>query len=153
MCIRDRGIPITALLKWGRNERSPNGIGFYIHRNKTIEKDEVNGLIPKETVQRVLQAALREGADFAELYYENTQRNSLQYRDGKVETVLSGLDAGAGIRVFSGTNSAYAYTCDISAQALADAAVSAARTLRAHAKEMCIRDRCWFFPWRKTVLS
>ncbi len=94
-------------------------------------------MIPKETVQRVLQAALREGADFAELYYENTQRNSLQYRDGKVETVLSGLDAGAGIRVFSGTNSAYAYTCDISAQALADAAVSAARTLRAHAKEHC----------------
>ena len=57
-------------------------------------------MIPKETVQRVLQAALQEGADFAELYYENTQRNSLQYRDGKVETVLSGLDAGAGIRVF-----------------------------------------------------
>ena len=94
-------------------------------------------MIPKETVQRVLQAALQEGADFAELYYENTQRNSLQYRDGKVETVLSGLDAGAGIRVFSGTNSAYAYTCDISPRALIDAAVSAAQTLRAHAKEHC----------------
>ena len=94
-------------------------------------------MIPKETVQRVLQAALHEGADFAELYYENTQRNSLQYRDGKVETVLSGLDAGAGIRVFSGTNSAYAYTCDISPRALIDAAVSAAQTLRAHAREHC----------------
>lgn len=94
-------------------------------------------MIPKETVQRVLQAALHEGADFAELYYENTQRNSLQYRDGKVETVLNGLDAGAGIRVFSGTNSAYAYTCDISPRALIDAAVSAAQTLRAHAREHC----------------
>ena len=67
-------------------------------------------MIPKQTVQKVLQAALDAGADFAELYYENTERNSLQYRDGKVETMLSGLDDGAGLRVFSGTNSAYAYT-------------------------------------------
>ncbi len=51
--------------------------------------------------------------------------------------MLSGLDAGAGIRVFSGTNSAYAYTCDISPRALIDAAVSAAQTLRAHAREHC----------------
>ena len=92
-------------------------------------------MIPKQTVQKVLQAALDAGADFAELYYENTERNSLQYRDGKVETMLSGLDAGAGLRVFSGTNSAYAYTCDISAQALMNAALSAAQALKANAKE------------------
>lgn len=94
-------------------------------------------MIPKQTVQKVLQAALDAGADFAELYYENTERNSLQYRDGKVETMLSGLDAGAGLRVFSGTNSAYAYTCDISAQALMNAALSAAQALKAKAKEHC----------------
>ena len=94
-------------------------------------------MIPKQTVQKVLQAALDAGADFAELYYENTERNSLQYRDGKVETMLSGLDAGAGLRVFSGTNSAYAYTCDISAQALMNAALSAAQALKANAKEHC----------------
>lgn len=94
-------------------------------------------MIPKQTVQKVLQAALDAGADFAELYYENTERNSLQYRDGKVETMLSGLDAGAGLRVFFGTNSAYAYTCDISAQALMNAALSAAQALKANAKEHC----------------
>lgn len=94
-------------------------------------------MIPKQTVQKVLQAAVDQGADFAELYYENTQKNSLQYRDGKVETVLSGLDAGAGLRVFAGTNSAYAYTCDISPRALMDAALSAAQALKAHAHERC----------------
>ncbi len=94
-------------------------------------------MIPKETVQRVLQAALHEGADFAELYYENTQRNSLQYRDGKVETVLSGLDAGAGHpRIFRYKQRIRIYLRYFSKSA-DRSAVSAAQTLRAHAREHC----------------
>jgi TldD protein len=78
-----------------------------------------------------VEAALKEGGDFAEVFYENTQRNSVVYRDDKVETALRGIDFGAGVRVLRGTNSAYAYSCDVTQKALVEAAIAAARTLKA----------------------
>ncbi|MBQ9988311.1 MAG: TldD/PmbA family protein [Clostridia bacterium] len=78
-----------------------------------------------------LEAALAGGGDFAEIYFEDTVRNSVRVRDGKTETALSGRDYGAGVRVMRGTSCAYAYSCEVTEKALREAAQAAAQALRA----------------------
>ncbi len=84
----------------------------------------------ESTMRAAIEAAMKNGGDFAEIYFEDTRRSSVVYRDDKVETALCGVDYGAGVRVLCGTNSAYAYTCDVTDQSLIDAATTAAQALR-----------------------
>jgi TldD protein len=81
----------------------------------------------------VLEAALSEGADFSELYVEDTETNNVSMLDGKVENAAYSRSRGAGVRVFSGVMSAYSYTNDISEKALIETAKAAAAGLRADA--------------------
>ena len=83
-------------------------------------------MLSKSLIESVLTAALAGGGDLSELFFEDTRRNSLEYRDGKVQTVLSGRDYGAGIRVLNGLNYVYAYTADVSEAGLMAAARAAA---------------------------
>jgi|SRR5690554_1613789 len=55
-------------------------------------------------------AALDAGGDFAELFVEDKHNSHLNMISGRVETGTSGRDFGAGIRIFGGYNSVYAYT-------------------------------------------
>jgi TldD protein len=48
----------------------------------------------------VLEAALTTGADFAELYMEDTSSNALSLRSGEVDSATSARSVGAGVRVF-----------------------------------------------------
>ncbi len=84
----------------------------------------------RDSMAAAIRAAIKNGGDYAEVFFEDTQRSNVVYRDDKVETALTGYDYGAGVRVLSGTNSAYAYTCDVSEKALVEAAESAARSLK-----------------------
>lgn len=88
-------------------------------------------MINETSAQLVLEAALTSGADFAELYMEDTVSNSVSMIDGIVENATSARSTGAGVRVFSGTRSAYAYTADTSPDALIGAAKAAAAALSA----------------------
>jgi len=66
-------------------------------------------LISKQTAAAVLEKALCDGADFSELYIEDTESNQIEMTDGTVKDAVSSRKHGAGIRVFSGVKSAYAY--------------------------------------------
>ncbi|WP_439644911.1 PmbA/TldA family metallopeptidase [Aneurinibacillus tyrosinisolvens] len=61
-------------------------------------------------VNRVLQAALSHGGDFAELFVENKIEQNISMVKGKVEKARSGRDFGIGIRIFSGDDYLYTYT-------------------------------------------
>lgn len=63
-----------------------------------------------EQAEEVLRRALARGADFAELYVEDGFKNLLRLAEDKVETVSTERSCGAGVRVFFGTLTAYAYT-------------------------------------------
>lgn len=75
-------------------------------------------MINRELLQDVLEEALKTGGDFAEIYIEESTINSIHMTDGRLENALSGRDFGAGIRIFSGFNSVYAYTNDCSREGL-----------------------------------
>ena len=81
-------------------------------------------MLPTESIRRVLDAALTNGGDLAEIYLENTERLSLTLDEGRLEEATQGNDIGGGVRVFYGNNAAYAYTdayADAYAYAYADA--------------------------------
>ena len=64
-------------------------------------------MIARETLKEVLAKALSTGADFAEVFVENTSQKSIEMVDSKVDSIKDQLIAGVGIRVFKGTKSVY----------------------------------------------
>lgn len=69
-------------------------------------------------IKDVLDEALSFGADFAEIYVEQTQSQAIDMIGGKVDKANRGEDYGIGIRLFQGTNSVYGYTNDSSRENL-----------------------------------
>lgn len=87
-------------------------------------------MIPIEDVRPVLAAALKNGGDLAEVYLEKTDSLAMVLDDGRLEKATQGVDMGGGVRVFYGNTAAYAYTDDLSTEALIEAAQTAAAAAR-----------------------
>lgn len=66
------------------------------------------------------------GADFAEVFVEDVQRNSASLDDGRIENLASSRDRGVGIRVIRGETTGFAHTTDLSEAGLSAAAEVAA---------------------------
>lgn len=88
-------------------------------------------MISQEVVEDVLTVALAGGAEFAEIFVEDARRGSVSLDDGRIESLASGRDRGAGIRVVSGNSTGFAHTADLTEQGLRSAARSAADAARA----------------------
>ena len=58
----------------------------------------------------VIDLALSHGADFCDLFVENTRSQSLRVKNNIVEGVNQGIDFGVGIRLIYGTEVLYGYT-------------------------------------------
>ena len=87
-------------------------------------------MLDADLVNRTLAAAMRTGADFAEIFAEDRRSSSAILDDGRVEEVVSGRDRGAGIRVVVGETTGFAHTADLSEAGLAAAAGAAAAAAR-----------------------
>lgn len=83
-------------------------------------------MISKSLAQKVLNAGLATGADFAEIYLEEVTSNNLQVENGRVEVASSGITKGAGIRLLNKLQSIYGYTNDLSLKGLLKLATSLA---------------------------
>lgn len=80
-------------------------------------------------IQDVLDEALSMGADFAELYVEQTDSQTITMVGGKVDKANRGEDYGVGIRLFQGTNCVYGYTNDSTRENLLKTAREIAQAL------------------------
>jgi len=87
-------------------------------------------MISETLARRVLEAALRRGADFAELFVEDTESNSMLLSDGVLQDSSYSRLRGAGVRVLRGTASAYAYTSSLDPDDLLKTAAAAAAALQ-----------------------
>ena len=87
-------------------------------------------MLETEVVQRVLNAGLANGAEFAEVFVEDRRSSSAVLDDRKVEEMTSGRDRGAGIRVVVGETTGFAHTSDLSEAGLVAAAQTAAGAAR-----------------------
>ena len=67
-------------------------------------------MLNPSTAKAVIDHALFLGADFAELFVEHHQSNSVQLISGEIDKINSGIDFGIGIRLFFGFKVLYGYT-------------------------------------------
>ena len=83
-------------------------------------------MISKKLAIDVLNAALATGADYAEIFYEDSHSYSLSIENGKVETSSSNLMNGVGLRLLKENQCVYGYTNELTRKGL----ISLAESLR-----------------------
>ena len=81
-------------------------------------------------MEKLLQTALEDGGDYADLYFESTSYRDLRLRDGKVSSGGFHVDFGVGIRVLKGEKTGYAYTESTDMASMTEAAKAAASISR-----------------------
>ena len=86
-------------------------------------------MISRDICQRVLQKAVSTGADYAELFAENTVNHSISMIASKVDSINDTVIAGAAVRVYKGMRSVIASTIDTSEAGLLRCAEQAAEAL------------------------
>ncbi|MBQ1252069.1 MAG: TldD/PmbA family protein [Firmicutes bacterium] len=71
-----------------------------------------------EEVKKILDAAVKRGGDYADLYLSQSYTGTISAEEKTIRRFYRGFDEGAGIRVMKGDFSAYFYTNDISLPSL-----------------------------------
>jgi TldD protein len=95
----------------------PQGVHFFSEHYGLKEAD----------LERYLTAALSEGGDYADLYFEYTTTSSILLDESLVKSATEGISMGCGVRVLSGEQTGYAYTDDLTPEKILKAARIAAR--------------------------
>lgn len=98
-------------------------------------------MIAKDICERVLREAVSTGADYAELFAENTVQHSINMLDKKVDSINDAVIAGASIRLYKGLRSVMASTVDTSEAGLLRCARKAADALGEGTAEIAISLR------------
>ena len=83
--------------------------------------------VTQEDLKKLINIALDEGGDYADLYFEHSIANELSLRDKEVNAVGSHIDYGVGIRVLSGDQTGYAYSEITTMPKMVEAAKTAAK--------------------------
>ena len=86
-------------------------------------------MIARDVCQRVLKVAASTGADYAEIFAENSVSNSISMIASKVDNIRNTVIAGAAVRVYKGLRSVMATTIDTSESGLIRCAEKAAEAL------------------------
>ncbi len=102
-------------------------------------------MISRQICEAVLRKAVSTGADYAEIFAENTLDHSINMISGKVESINDAVIAGAGIRVYKGLRSVMATTIDTSEAGLMRCAEKAASALGEGTAELeiCLHERLY----------
>ena len=81
-------------------------------------------MISKKLAIEVLNEMLSTGADYAEIFYENSNSTGLMVENGKVSSTSSSITCGAGLRLLKENRSVYGFTSDLTKKGLMDLAKS-----------------------------
>lgn len=91
-------------------------------------------MISKKLAQMVLNAGLATGADFAEIFIEETYTENIALDNGNCETATDSVTFGAGIRLLNKLQSVYGYTNDLSKKGLMELAITLASSFNEERK-------------------
>jgi TldD protein len=97
-----------------------------------------NVMIGNIPFQKILKEALKEGGEFADLYFEQTRSIVIVCEEDRIEKVISGLDMGIGLRVLSGGKTIYSFTNQIAEEVLFNLAWKISRVVKEDGEERVI---------------
>ena len=78
----------------------------------------------------ILKEALREGGEFADLFFERSHSVVIICEEDRIEKVISGLDVGVGLRILFGRKTFYGFTTEISKESLSHLAKRISRSAK-----------------------
>jgi TldD protein len=79
-------------------------------------------MISDEQALAAIREVMKKGSDYADVFVEHRPHVSIHLEDGKIESVISGIDAGVGIRSVRERKSAYAYSNDFTRDSILELA-------------------------------
>ncbi len=86
-------------------------------------------LIERNVIDRAISEAMAQGADFAEVFAEDSRSSVASLDDSIVDELSAGHSRGVGIRIVYGETTGFAHTSDLSEKSILEA-VRAARAVR-----------------------
>ena len=75
-------------------------------------------MINKKLALDIINLSLETGADYSEIFYEDSHASTVMVENGKVNTSSSSSLCGVGLRLLKGNRSVYGYTNDLSKNGL-----------------------------------
>jgi TldD protein len=104
---------------------------------------------------------MEKGADYSDLFFEHTLENYSALEDGKVNRAFSNIGFGVGIRVLKGDQTGYAYSENVSEEAMLKAAKTAANIADSNSSISPVRINEYLAPnyypvknsWEKTLVK
>ncbi|MHB8147715.1 MAG: TldD/PmbA family protein [Vulcanimicrobiaceae bacterium] len=87
-------------------------------------------MLDLDILERLISRALRTGGDYADVFCERRQTVAYRLQDGKLHDGSYAIARGVGVRVIVGETSGYAYSDDLSIEALLRAADAASLVAR-----------------------
>ncbi len=82
--------------------------------------------VDREILQKVISEALSRGGDYCDLYFEHSLSNYVGLQDNEVNRAGSNIDYGVGVRVLKGDQTGYAFSEEVSLEAMLKVAKTAA---------------------------
>lgn len=82
--------------------------------------------VDQDMLKKVMAEALSRGGDYCDLYFEHSLSNYVGLQDNKVNRAGSNIDYGVGVRVLKGDQTGYAFSEEISLEAMLKVAKTAA---------------------------
>ena len=100
-------------------------------------------LIEKKLLEQLLSVAMSTGADFAEVYAERTQNDSVHLLDKKIDQISNNVISGVGIRAFLGTRTVFASSSDMSKEGMLRCAAEVAAAMGEGREQVsiCLTER------------
>ncbi|HHX50121.1 MAG TPA: TldD/PmbA family protein, partial [Clostridia bacterium] len=95
-------------------------------------------MLDKNQLEEILSRALENGGEFAEIFVEGRRNSGISCEENQIERIVSGLDAGAGIRIISGESTAYGFTNDLSLPGILKVAEVVAKASRTSKKDIVL---------------
>ncbi len=121
-------IMVPPLLKSCKGSQLSNDTESYLHHFE----------VTLNQLQEVIRTAMSKGADYADLFFEHTLENYSGLEDRKVNRAYSNINFGVGIRVLKGEQTGFAFSEDLSLNAMLNAAKTAANIADSSAKSIPI---------------
>jgi TldD protein len=75
-------------------------------------------MLAESIIYKILELGQSRGADFTEVFVEDSETSSIELLHQKIDRINSGNAFGVGIRMIFGSDSAYGYSCDIAEDVL-----------------------------------
>ncbi len=77
-------------------------------------------MLSKKELHELLELGLETGADFSEIFFEDTKSSNLRVNNGEVTQASSGNLFGVGVRLLQEIDEVYGYSNDVSYQGVKD---------------------------------